>query len=97
MSKPLKIKSEDAHASQGCPRNFTTEEDIFLAPSYNKIATDAKMGNHQPLSVFWGRIKDSFEFFCKESMEVTQLGLQRTGQALKNRFDRHFPRISWSC
>jgi len=82
MSKPLKIKSEDAHASQRRPRNFTTEEDICLARAYNKIATDAKVGNHQPLSVFWGRIKDSFEFFCKESMEFAQ---------------SIFPRISWSC
>ena len=89
MPTKSKPKSEDADTSHGRPKNFTVEEDVCLARAYSRVATDPEVGNQQTINIFWARIKQSFDLFCEEAIEVQQQNLDRTWKALKNRWDRH--------
>ena len=89
MPKQKKVKLEPSSVLGKRPKNFTTEEDVFLARAYAKATLDPIFGNDQKSSTFWAKVHENFRIIETNECEVEQVGLKRDAKSLQNRFKRH--------
>lgn len=69
------------------PKNFTSDEDVFLCRAFVSTTLDPINGSDQKADVFWTRVREVFLSLMEKEAEV-QLLEERSFTSLENRYKR---------
>ena len=88
MAVLSKVKVEGENKAAPRPRNFTDDEDVWLARAYAKTSVDPVLGSGQKKGVFWSKVFSTFVSLCNDDGGVIQVGFERDMDSIRNRWQR---------
>lgn len=69
-------------------KNFTTEEDLFLAMCFVQVSQDPIKGCDQKAETFWAAVHEAFQNLCSTKGKDPQSGAAKNVLSVWNRFKR---------
>ena len=88
MAVLSKVKVEGENKAAPRPRNFTDDEDVWLARAYAKTSVDPVLGSGQKKGVFWSKVFSTFVSLRNDDGGVIQVGFERDMDSIRNRWQR---------
>ena len=88
MANLTKVKAEGGSKATGRPKNFTDDEDVWLACAYAETSLDPVLGSGPKKQIFWSKVFSIFEDLRKDDGGVIQVGFERDVASIRNRWQR---------